>query len=122
MRDDVAVLRATLAEVKDAPALLSSILLATTGQGLVLPFLFIYLTHVRHLDPTWVGLAGAWIGIAGLAAAGPSGALVDRFGARPVFVGLALIEACGLASYALVHSVWQAFLAATLASLGGTPV
>ncbi len=116
------MLRTTLADVKSAPALLASILLATTGQGLVLPFLFIYLTHVRHLDPTWIGLAGAWIGLAGLAIAGPAGALVDRFGARRVFVGLALVEAGGLASYALVHSVWQAFLAATFASVGGTPV
>lgn len=112
----------TLAEVKDAPALLAGLLLATTGQGLVLPFLFIYLTHVRHLDPTWVGIAGAWIGLAGLAIAGPAGALVDRFGSRRVFVGLAFVEAGGLASYALVHSVWQAFIAATFASVGGTPV
>lgn len=101
----------TLAEVKDAPVLLASLLLATTGQGLVLPFLFIYLTHVRHLDPTWVGLAGAWIGLAGLVIAGPAGALVDRFGSRRVFVGLAFVEAGGLASYPLVHSVWQAFVA-----------
>lgn len=116
------MLRATLADVKDARPLIASILLATTGQGLVLPFLFIYLTHVRHLDPTWVGIAGAWIGVAGLLIAGPSGALVDRFGARRVFLGLAVLEACGLASYALVHSVWQAFIAATFASVGQTPV
>jgi MFS family permease len=116
------VLRATLADVKNVRALFASILLATTGQGLVLPFLFIYLTHVRHLDPTWVGLAGAWIGVAGLAISVPAGALVDRFGARRVFVALALLEASGLASYALVHSIWQAFVAATFASIGGTPV
>lgn len=116
------MLRSTLAEAKHAPMLFGSILLATTGQGLVLPFLFIYLTHVRHLDPTWVGAIGAWIGIAGLAVAGPAGALVDRFGSRRVCVVLALCEASGLASYALVHSVWQAFLAATVASAGGPAV
>lgn len=49
------MLRRTLAEAKHAPMLLASVLLATTGQGLVLPYLFIYLTHVRDLDPTWVG-------------------------------------------------------------------
>ncbi|HWC33323.1 MAG TPA: MFS transporter [Mycobacteriales bacterium] len=116
------MLRSTLAQAKHARMLFGSILLATTGQGLVLPFLFIYLTHVRHLDPTWVGAIGAWIGIAGLVVAGPAGALVDRFGSRRVFVILALLEACGLASYALVHSVWQAFLAATVASAGGPAV
>jgi MFS family permease len=116
------VLRATLAEAKHAPVLFGSILLATTGQGLVLPYLFIYLTDVRDLDPTWVGVIGAWIGIAGLAVAGPAGALVDKYGARRIFVGLAVLEAGGLASYALVHSVWQGFAAGTLASVSGTAV
>jgi MFS family permease len=116
------VLRSTLAEAKHAPVLFGSILLATTGQGLVLPYLFIYLADVRGLDPTWVGAIGAWIGIAGLAIAGPAGALVDRYGARRIFVGLALIEACGLASYALVHSVWQGFAAGAVASVSGTAV
>jgi MFS family permease len=97
-------------------------LLGTSGFGLVLPYLFIYLTKVRHLDPTWVGVTGAWIGVAGLLAAGPSGALVDRFGARRVFVGLSLLQGCGLAGYALVGSVWQAFVAATLAAMGGPPL
>jgi MFS family permease len=116
------VLRSTLAEAKHAPVLFGSILLATTGQGLVLPYLFIYLTDVRHLDPTWVGAIGAWIGIAGLAVAGLAGALVDRYGSRRIFVCLAILEACGLASYALVHSVWQGFLAGTIASVSGTAV
>jgi MFS family permease len=97
-------------------------LLGTSGFGLVLPYLFIYLTKVRHLDPTWVGVTGAWIGVAGLLAAGPSGALVDRFGARRVFVGLSLLQGCGLAGYALVSSVWQAFVAASLAAMGGPPL
>ncbi len=116
------MLRETLADAKHAPTLFGSILLATTGQGLVLPYLFVYLTEVRHLDPTWVGLIGAWIGVAGLAVAAPAGALVDRYGSRRIFVGLAVLEACGLASYALVHSVWQAFAAGTLASVSGTAV
>lgn len=121
-RQDQAMLRGTLAETKAAPALLASMLLATAGFGLVLPYLFIYLTHVRHLDPTWVGVAGAWIGLAGLLAAGPAGALVDRYGARRVYVLLGVGQAAGLGSYAFVHSVWQAFGAATLASLGGPPL
>ncbi|HVT65838.1 MAG TPA: MFS transporter [Mycobacteriales bacterium] len=116
------MLRSTLAETKHAPMLFGSILLATTGQGLVLPYLFIYLTNVRHLDPTWVGVIGAWIGITGLAIAGPAGVLVDKLGSRRVFVGLALLEACGLGSYAFVHSVWQALLVATVGSTGGPAV
>ena len=115
------MLRKTLAETKSAPALLLSMLLSTAGFGLVLPYLFIYLTDVRHLDPTWVGLAGAWIGVAGLAAAGPSGALVDRFGPRRVFFVLSVLQGGGLVGYAFVHSVWQAFFVATFAAMGGPP-
>jgi MFS family permease len=116
------VLRQTLRDNDAAPVLLASVMLSTLGLGLVLPYLFIYLTHVRHLDPTWVGLAGAWIGVAGLAVAGPTGALVDRFGSRRVFMFLAIGQGCGLASYALVHTVWQAFISATFAALGGPPL
>jgi MFS family permease len=116
------VLRETLSETKHAPMLFGSILLATTGQGLVLPYLFIYLTDVRQIDPIWVGVVGAWIGIAGLLVAGPAGAMVDRFGSRRVFIALALLEACGLGSYAFVHSVWQALLVATVSSAGGPAV
>ena len=116
------MLRSTLADAKHAPLRFGSILLATTGQGLVLPYLFIYLTDVRHLDPTWVGVIGAWIGIAGLLLAGPAGSLVDRYGSRRVFVVLALLEACGLGSYAFVHSVWQALLVASVGSTGGPAV
>jgi MFS family permease len=116
------LLEKALADVRAAPVLLGAMLLSTAGFGLVLPYLFIYLTKVRGLDPTWVGLAGAWIGLAGLLVAGPAGALVDRFGARRVYVVLAVCQGVGLSGYAFVHSVWQAFAAATLASLGGPPL
>ncbi|HWA65812.1 MAG TPA: MFS transporter [Mycobacteriales bacterium] len=109
-------------DLRAAPTLLASMLLSTAGFGLVLPFLFIYLTKVRGLDPTWVGVAGAWIGLAGLLAAGPAGALVDRYGSRPVYVAVAVLQGVGLGGYAFVHSVWQAFAAATLAAMGGPPL
>jgi MFS family permease len=111
-----------LDDLRAAPVLLGAMLLSTAGFGLVVPFSFIYLTKVRHLDPTWVGLAGAWIGLAGLLAAGPAGALVDRWGARPVYIVLAILQGLGLGCYAFVHSVWEAFGAATLAAMGGPPL
>lgn len=103
-------------------ALLACILIATVGQGLVLPFLFIYLTHVRHLDPVWAGVVGGWIGMAGLMFAPFVGSAVDRLGSRRVFIALVVVYGTGVAGFAFVHAVWQALLAASLASLGGAPL
>jgi predicted MFS family arabinose efflux permease len=74
---------------RDARLLLCAILIATVGQGMVLPFLFVYLTKVRHLDATVAGFVAAWLGLAGLLLAAPVGVLVDRVGSRRVFVALA---------------------------------
>jgi len=106
---------------RDARLLLCVILIATVGQGMVLPFLFVYLTKVRHLDATVAGFVAAWFGLAGLLLAVPVGVLVDRVGSRRVFVALIAVYACGIAGYAFVHTPWQAFAAATLASAGGAP-
>lgn len=107
---------------RETKLLLLSVLLATTAQGMALPYLFIYLTHVRHIDPTWAGLIGGWLGLAGLIAAGPIGSLADRFGSRIVYVAIVIVYAVGVAGYAGVHGVWEGFLAATLASVGGPPL
>jgi MFS family permease len=97
-------------------------LFGTIAEGMALPYLFIYLTHVRHISPTWAGLIGAWVGLAGLFLAGPAGSLADRFGSRPVYLGLVVIFGVGVIGYAGVHSIWQGFLAATLAAAGGPPL
>lgn len=107
---------------RDTRVLLVSVLIGTTAEGMALPYLFIYLTHVRHIDPTWAGLIGAWVGLAGLFLAGPAGMLADRFGSRPVYLGLIVIFGVGVVGYAGVHSVWQGFLAATFAAAGGPPL
>jgi MFS family permease len=114
--------RAPLTLTRDTRVLLVSVLIGTTAEGMALPYLFIYLTHVRHISPTWAGLIGAWVGLAGLFLAGPAGSLADRFGSRPVYLGLIGIFALGVLGYAEIHSVWQGFLAATLAAAGGPPL
>jgi MFS family permease len=107
---------------RETRLLLLSVLIATTAQGMALPYLFIYLTHVRHLDPTWAGLIGGWVGLAGVLLAGPVGTLTDRFGSRTMYVATVVVYAGGIGSYAFVHSIWAGFLAATFASAGGAPL
>lgn len=103
-------------------ALIACILIATVGQGMVLPFLLIYLTRVRHLHAGWAGFVGAWIGIAGLLLAPAVGSAVDRHGPRRVFVAVMAVYGAGVAGYALVHAAWQAVLVASLAAFGGAPL
>jgi MFS family permease len=111
--------RAVLPSRPEARRLVLGTLLGAIGQGMTLPFLFIYLTEVRHLSSTMVGLVVGWMGLLSLVLSGPSGALIDRFGARAVMLPLYLIDAVGVASYGWVHSTWQAFGSATMAAVGG---
>lgn len=113
------MISAALPARPEARRLLLGTLLAAIGQGMTLPFLFIYLTRVRHIDATIVGLVVAWMGLLALVLSGPGGALIDRFGVRRVILPMYLVDALGVGSYAFVHATWQAFGSATMAAIGG---
>jgi MFS family permease len=113
------VIRDALPARPEARRLLLGTLLSALGQGMTLPFLFIYLTKVRHLDPTIVGLVVAWMGLLALLLAGPGGALIDRFGVRRVVLPLYVVDAIGVGSYGWAHTAVQAFGSASLAAIGG---
>ena len=93
-------------------------LLNAIGNGLVLPFTFIYLHNERGFS---LGLAGVIIGVNGAVSllTGPlGGALVDRLGGKRV-LGLALsFLTFGYGGYALVVQPWHAFLASALIGIG----
>ena len=116
------MIRSTLPSQPEARRLLIGTLMAAVGQGMTLPFLFIYLTKVRGIDPTLVGVIVAWMGLLSLVLSGPAGAMIDRFGARRVILPLFLCDAIGVSAYGFVHSPLQAFGAATVAALGGSAV
>jgi MFS family permease len=80
------------------------------GNGVVLPFLVIYLHDVRHFGLGTAGLVVATSAAAQLAAGIGAGPLVDRLGPRPVLGGGLVMQAIGFALYPLVHAPWQAFL------------
>jgi MFS family permease len=88
------------------------------GNGIVLPFLVIYLHDVRGFG---LGLSGLVISVAAaaqLTAGLVAGPLVDRLGARPVLgVGL-VMQSVGFAFFPLVRSPWQAFLLIAIEGAG----
>src|SRR5262249_59655517 len=79
------------------------------GNGLVLPFLVIYLHDVRGFGLGVAGLVVAVSAAAQLTAGLVAGPLVDRFGAKNVLAGGLVMQAVGFGFFPLVRSPWQAF-------------
>ena len=79
------------------------------GNGLVLPFLVIYLHDVRGFGLGLAGLVVAVSAAAQLTAGLVAGPLVDRLGAKTVLACGLVMQAVGFGLYPLVRSPWQAF-------------
>ncbi len=117
----------TLATGSPAPLTLSPLVrrlffgisLSALGNGLVMPFLYVYLTEVRHLTPTFVGLVLAWMGLLSLGLTGPVGTLIDRWGPRPVLMLGLVVEAVGVVSWSMVTTIGEAFAVGSLIAAGG---
>jgi MFS family permease len=80
------------------------------GNGVVLPFLVIYLHDIRHFSLGISGLVVSVSAAAQLTAGLIAGPLVDRLGARPVLGAGLVMQSVGFALFPLVHHPWQAFL------------
>jgi MFS family permease len=98
--------------------LLSGSFFNALGNGVVFPFLLIYLHNVRGITLGTAGLVLAATSVAGLAAGPLSGTLIDLLGPRRVLVASMVVSALGFGGFAFVHSVPAAFGAAILAGLG----
>jgi MFS family permease len=93
-------------------------LLNAFGNGVVYPFLFIYLNSVHHFTAGTVGLVLATNGAVSLVAGPLSGSFIDRFGGRRTLTGALLVLTLGYGSYAFVTQPWQGFLASVGAGIG----
>jgi MFS family permease len=93
-------------------------LVSAFGNGLLVPFLFLYLHNVRGIG---LGVAGLIVGTNALVSivAGPiSGPLVDRYGGRAVLALALVVSAVAFGCFAFVHEPWQGFLVAAAAGVG----
>jgi MFS family permease len=98
--------------------LLSGSFFNALGNGVVFPFLLIYLHNVRGISLGTAGLVLAATSVAGLAAGPLSGTLIDHLGPRRVLIASMIVSALGFGGFAFVHSLPAAFAAAILAGLG----
>jgi MFS family permease len=111
-------LRTALPASREARLLLVGTLFSAIGRGLTLPFLFIYLTKVRDLDGSTVGLLVGWMGAVSLLLAPVAGTLIDRLGARYVLIPLQFVAASGSLLLAFADSALLAFGALTVLAVG----
>jgi MFS family permease len=88
------------------------------GTGLVLPFEIIYLHQARGFPTATAGLVlAALMGTAAVVTP-PSGALLDRFRAKPILIAGNLASALGYACFAFVDRPWQAFVCSAVGGAG----
>jgi MFS family permease len=94
---------------RDVYALQAGGLLNAFGNGVVLPFLIIYLHNVRGLSLGVAGLAAATQSAIALLAGFQAGSLSDRIGPRRVLVVALAVMAVAFALMPLIRTAWHAF-------------
>jgi len=88
------------------------------GNGITLPFLFIYLHNVRGIGLGIVGLIVGAHAVTSIVAGPLFGVLIDRFGGRRLLAIALAILAGGYALYPLVEVAWQGFAVAAITGIG----
>lgn len=88
------------------------------GNGLVVPFLLIYLHNERGIGLGVAGLVLATNAGVSLIAGPIAGALVDRVGGKTMLTVALGFLTFGFAGYAFVESPWQGFLASAVTGIG----
>ena len=88
------------------------------GNGIMLPFLVIYLHNERGVPLGIAGLVAATNSVCGFASGFVAGSFSDRIGPRRVLSIALCVMAGAVALFPLVHSAWQAFVLYGVAGLG----
>ncbi|HEU5264562.1 MAG TPA: MFS transporter [Gaiellaceae bacterium] len=88
------------------------------GNGVILPFLFIYLHNVRGIALGPVGLIVGTNAVVSLVAGPLFGSMIDRVGGRRMLAIALGILTVGYALYPLVHEAWQGFVVAAITGIG----
>src|SRR5215831_13805925 len=88
------------------------------GTGLVQPFEIIYLHQARGFPTATAGLVLAAVMGTAAVLTPLSGALLDRFRAKPILITGNLASALGYAGFAFVDRPWQAFVCSAVGGAG----
>ena len=88
------------------------------GNGVVIPFVVIYLHNVRGISFAQAGLALSFAGVTALAAGLVAGPTVDRIGGRNTLLLGLLLQAAAFALFPLIREPWHAFALLGLEGVG----
>lgn len=98
--------------------MLLGITLSALGNGLVLPFAFVYLHSVRGFSTQMAGVIFSYTAIVSLVVAPFVGTLIDKWGPKPVLIASLVISGLGYASVSQIRTVKDAFLILTVCAMG----
>jgi predicted MFS family arabinose efflux permease len=88
------------------------------GNGIVFPFIVIYLHNVRGISFAAAGLALSAGAVGALAAGFGAGTIVDRFGGRNTLLLGLVLQAASFALFPLIREAWHAFALLALEGAG----
>jgi MFS family permease len=88
------------------------------GNGVVFPFLAIYLHNVRGFGIATAGIAIAISSVLQLVTGAAVGPVIDRLGARRVLGAGLVLQAAGFGLLPLVRSPWQAYALLAVEGIG----
>src|SRR5436189_5078999 len=94
---------------RDVYVLQAGGLLNAFGNGVVLPFLIIYLHNVRGISLALAGLAAATQAATALASGLAAGTLSDRIGPKRVLVASLVVMTVAFALLPLIRQPWPGF-------------
>lgn len=92
--------------------------LSALGNGLVLPFAFVYLHSIRNISTSMAGLIFSYGALTALVVAPLAGSLIDKWGPRPILIVSLIISSIGYSSLSLIKTAPHAFFVITICSIG----
>ncbi len=103
---------------RNARIMLLGIALSALGNGLVLPYTFIYFHNIRGFPIAVAGLIASYGAFSSLVISPLVGNLIDKWGPKPVLIVSLIVSSLGFSLLSQVKTIPQAFFVTTICSVG----
>ena len=103
---------------KKVRVLIGGVLFSSIGNGMVLPYFFLYLHSVRGIDAWIAGGVAGFGALISLLVSPLMGNAIDHFGPKPILMASCAVSGIGYASLAYIHHASFALLSVAILSIG----